>query len=133
MEWANWLLIGAALLTIVVIAYKAGRWTRQIEMRVGALETFLGWLIFLHRDELLRLYERYYPLGSSQPFEKGELLKEFKEGTIGLEGIERLRPLLERQEAEARAKGAIGAVIAIRGMLLALDALLIVAGRKPLP
>ncbi|MEM2169827.1 MAG: hypothetical protein QW186_08540 [Candidatus Bathyarchaeia archaeon] len=125
----DWLPIIAAVITIICtvrgVSYTFGRWARgveerfeRIEKRLENVESITGWLLFLHRDDLFKLYEQYFPHHSSSSTEKDRLLARLREGTITPDECGRLRELLERQRSEAAAAGAMGAVIAIGGLLL---------------
>jgi len=85
----------------------------------------------LHLDRILELYRNFFPLSSNpQEEEKEELLSRLREGALTPQEADRLRELLERQRADALAKGLIGAAIIIGGLLLLLAFLSALAGKK---
>ncbi|MEM1718242.1 MAG: hypothetical protein QW794_01150 [Thermosphaera sp.] len=69
---------------------------KSIEEKLGRVESITGWLLFLHRDDLFKLYEQYFPPHSSSSTEKDRLLAKLREGTITLEEGRRLQELLEK-------------------------------------
>lgn len=80
----------------------------RIEKRLETVESITGWLLFLHRGGLFKLYKQYFPFHSSSSTGKDRLLVKLREGTITLEEGRRLQELLEKQRSEVAAAGAIG-------------------------
>ncbi len=145
MEW--WLVpsLIVAVLTLLGVGAKIGFWARGIELRLrnvesrlgdvesrlGDVELIMGWLLYIHREELFKSYDRSSPPSSgSSAEEKRRLLAKLREGTITSEEATRLKPLLEKQREEASAAGRTGAVIAIGGLLLLLKVTLALAGER---
>jgi len=121
-----------AIVAIVSVIIKIGKWIQKINAKLEGVGKSTGLLLFIHRKELFKLYDKFYPPHSSNPTptEKEILLAKLREGTITSVEAERLRPMLEKQRADASAKDLIGAAIIIGGLLLLLAMLSALAGRE---
>ncbi len=137
MEWWNLLSSIVTILTLLGVGIKVGSWIKgvstrfdDVENRLKNVELNTGWLLFIHREEPFKLYDKFYPPHRSNLSEKDMLLAKLREGTITPQEAEKLKPLLEKQRAEAFASGSVGAAIVIGGLLLLLAIISALAGEK---
>jgi hypothetical protein len=128
-ELLNLLPFMVAILTLLGVGIKVGMWIKgisdkvtKVEDRLKTVESNIGLLLFLHKEDLFKLYDRYFPPHGSNPSEteKERLLAKLRDGTITPQEAERLKPLLEKQRSEALVSGLVGAAIVIGGLLLLL-------------
>lgn len=136
-EWAGWVgllitLIGL-LITVAVVAFRMGRYFKGIESRLDSIEPSVRLLLLIHSKEIIQYYKTHRIVslnpGPNQP-EKDVLLRKLGDGTITRNEALKLEEILRQEEARARVAKAIGAIIAIGGLLLLIKIILDMLGEK---
>jgi len=142
------LLVGliTLMVAIVGVGYTIERWTTRIyerlknvegvtakiDERLRSVEKVIFLLVYLHFDQIVELYGKFFfPSSDPQEVEKWKLLSKLREGTLTQQEADRLRELLEKRRADALAKGLTIAATAISGLLLLLKYLpALTSGKK---
>lgn len=126
------------IVTVLGLGYGIGRWATKIDGRlkrveedVSLLKGAVSILIYLNLDKIIELYKRFFPhMSNPEEVQKEMLLSKLREGTLTPQEAHKLRELLEKQRADALAKGLSGAAIIIGGLLLLLTFLSALSGEK---
>jgi hypothetical protein len=105
--------------------------TAKISEKLGGVEEVVSFLVYLHFDQIMELCRKFSSSSDPQEVEKWKLLSKLREGTLTQQEADRLRELLEKQRADALAKGLTIAATAISGLLLLLKYLpALTSGKK---
>lgn len=124
-DWIAVLVV--VLVTSCGIFYKFGRWQKDIDRKFEKIddnfeeiEKVVKPLLLVHKEELVDAYFKMWGTHTGNPhFDKDDLLRKLRDGTISREESLRLQDILEEERKKANKTGGGGLWI-ILGLLVLL-------------